>query len=317
MQKPTVPSPESIPLTRHSGHKHIQLANGQWSLHCTEVSETYHPVIGPESEAEQLYAGQIYIERMNSLSEFVVWDIGLGGAANALSVINAASNYTGKLQLYSFEHNLEPLILAIENSDKLPYIQPFIQIIYKLLSHRLLEFQYGSAHIKWQIIYGDFPEWLNRYTTHSTEDAFAVPPPAAIFYDAFSPKKNPDMYTLDIFKKLRTALDENIPCLLASYSRATLLRTTLLLAGFYVGRGAATGEKEETTVASNSLALLKNPLPISWLERVRRSTSAEPLYSPIYLQKPLSQKHWEKLLLAPQFQANISLFDKENKERKY
>jgi hypothetical protein len=39
-----------------------------------------------------------------------------------------------------------------------------------------------------------------------------------------------------------------------------MLRVTLLLAGFFVGRGMPTGLKEETTVAANTRSLLDDPL---------------------------------------------------------
>jgi hypothetical protein len=73
------------------------------------------------------------------------------------------------------------------------------------------------------------------------------------------------------------------------------------LAGFYVGVGHATGEKEETTIAANTLDLLDEPLPSSWLQRVRKSKSAEPLQEPVYRQAPLSAESWEELVLHPQF----------------
>jgi hypothetical protein len=88
--------------------------------------------------------------------------------------------------------------------------------------------------------------------------------------------------------------------------RATLRqrpRTTLLLAGWFVGAGHATGEKEETTIASTRLDLLAEPLPAAWLERVRRSTSAEPLEQAEYRQAPLSAPNWERLNRHPQFAA--------------
>lgn len=283
----------------HSEHTLVQLANGEWSLRCTEVSETYHPVIGPESEANTLYAQQIHIERMElNHTPFVVWDVGLGGAANALAVIRAASIYKGHLVLYSFDYNLEPLTLALANPDKLPYIQPFISIVQELLEKRHICFSQGYASIEWNIIYGDFPSWLRN----SVDSDKPIPSPNAILYDAFSPKKNPDMYTLDLFTQLRNRLESNTPCLLASYSRATLLRSTLLLAGFYVGKGAATGEKEETTVAANTPDLVQSPLDHRWLERAHRSNSAEPLHSSEYTQQPLSEKSWNQLLQHPQFQ---------------
>jgi tRNA U34 5-methylaminomethyl-2-thiouridine-forming methyltransferase MnmC len=120
-------------------------------------------------------------------------------------------------------------------------------------------------------------------------------------FDAFSPAKNPAMWTLPLFAKLFGLLDPNRPCFLPTYSRSTILRVTLLLAGFFVGVGHATGEKEETTIAANSLELIREPLDRRWLERVKRSSSAEPLLEPIYQQRQLSPTHWERLLSHPQF----------------
>jgi hypothetical protein len=96
-------------------------------------------------------------------------------------------------------------------------------------------------------------------------------------------------------------LDPHRPCALPTYSRSTLLRVTLLLAGFFVGVGHATGEKEQTTIAANSLALVQQPLDRRWLERARRSTSAEPLETAVYRQAPLSETTWERLARHPQF----------------
>jgi hypothetical protein len=86
-----------------------------------------------------------------------------------------------------------------------------------------------------------------------------------------------------------------------TYSRSTMLRVTLLLAGFYVGIGRATGEKEETTIAANTLELIDEPLPSGWLRRARNSKSAEPLWEPVYRQARLSPETWEKLRRHPQF----------------
>ena len=86
-----------------------------------------------------------------------------------------------------------------------------------------------------------------------------------------------------------------------TYSRSTMLRVTLLLAGFYVGIGHATGEKEETTIAANSLHLIAKPLDRHWLKRARNSTSAEPLWEPIYRQARLADDTWEKLQKHGQF----------------
>src|SRR5205085_9733466 len=88
------------------------------------------------------------------------------------------------------------------------------------------------------------------------------------------------MWTQPLFSRIFKLLDPCRPCALPTYSRSTMLRVTLLLAGFFVGVGHATGEKEETTIAANALDLITEPLDRHWLQRARRSTSAEPLWEP-------------------------------------
>ena len=79
------------------------------------------------------------------------------------------------------------------------------------------------------------------------------------------------MWTREVFRAIRERADED--CTLTTYSRSTVTRVALLRAGWCVGRGAATGEKTETTIAATRLEALREPLRRDWLERVRRSTA--------------------------------------------
>ena len=110
------------------------------------------------------------------------------------------------------------------------------------------------------------------------------------------------MWTLPLFRSVFRLLDPTHPCALPTYSRSTMLRVTLLLAGFFVGAGHPTGEKEETTIAANARELVAEPLDRAWLARARRSHSAEPLHEPVYRQVPLEEESWERLQRHPQFQ---------------
>jgi len=122
--------------------------------------------------------------------------------------------------------------------------------------------------VRWRLHVGDFREAVLSPP---------APAPNAILYDPYSPTANPGMWSLEHFTRLRAALDPGRPCTLTSYSRSTAVRVTLALAGFYPGRGTATGEKDETTVAATHRELLRAPLGEEWLERVRRSTRGGPL----------------------------------------
>jgi hypothetical protein len=91
-------------------------------------------------------------------------------------------------------------------------------------------------------------------------------------FDPYSPAANPGMWTREVFRAIRERADAD--CTVTSYSRSTVTRARLMLAGWCVGRGVATGEKTETTVAATKLDELREPLGRDWLERVRRSTAA-------------------------------------------
>ncbi len=74
---------------RATNYSLVYLRNGACSIRALTEAETFHPVIGPALEAEALYARQLRLpERVREASgEFVIWDVGLGAAANALTVI--------------------------------------------------------------------------------------------------------------------------------------------------------------------------------------------------------------------------------------
>ena len=288
----------------------VRLNNGICSVRSLADDETFHPVIGPVAEAEALYVNQLRLrERLHNHSgEFVIWDVGLGAAANAIVALRATREISGRLRLLSFDNTGEPLKFALQNSAALGYFDGYENQIAELLRTKRVEFENGKLKVDWKFQLGDFPAWLERRSPTRREPAGpthrAGPEagaPHAIFYDAYSPAKNPAMWTLPLFTNLFRLLDPERPCALTTYSRSTILRVTLLLAGFFVGVGHATGLKEETTIAANTLNLITNPLNARWLDRALRSHSAEPLDEPVYSRKPLSPATAEQLRRHPQF----------------
>ena len=277
----------------------VQLKNGSWSVRSLAEAETFHPVVGPVAEAEALYVRQLQLtERFarHPDAEFVIWDVGLGAAANVLTALKALRTLPGRLRVVSFDHTLKPLRFALGHAAELGYYGGYEAACERLLTDGDVTFQNGDNQVRWQVHTGDFPTLLGSPAAPSW------PSPHAIFFDAYSPAKNMAMWTLPLFRQLHDRLAPAVPCTLATYSRATLLRVTLLLAGWYVGAGSATGEKEETTIAASSPDLLARRLGPDWLERARRSTSAEPITTAGYRQAPLSPASAAALAAHPQFQ---------------
>jgi S-adenosyl-L-methionine-dependent methyltransferase len=297
----------------------VRLNNGICSVRSLADAETFHPVVGPVAEAEALYVNQLRLrERLqNHAGEFVIWDVGLGAAANPLTVLRATRDIACRIRLVSFDHTLEPLEFALKHAANLGYFGGYENHLKKFLREHRVAFQEGQQSVNWEFHLGDFPALMNSQLVGrdsrravgnppdpAREDArptMPLPAPHAILFDAYSPARNPAMWTLPLFTHLFQQLDPQRPCALTTYSRSTILRVTLLLAGFFVGIGHATGEKEETTIAANDLSLIAEPLGGRWLERARRSHSAEPMREPVYRTAPLTAESREKLQSHLQF----------------
>lgn len=283
-----------------AGYKLVRLQNGLCCIRSLAYGETMHPGLGPVAEAEALYVRQLKLcERLQShTGEFVIWDIGLGAAANVLTVLRTTRDLPCPIRIISFDDTSEPLEFALQHAAMLGYLDGYEEQLKNLIERRAIQFTDGHRGVEWSFESGDFPELLKSQIPNRK---LQIPPPHAILFDPFSQARNPTMWTLPLFTNLFRLLDPARPCALATYSRSTMLRVTLLLAGFFVGRGHATGTKEETTVAANTIDLIDEPLDRVWLQRVRHSKSAEPLYEPAYRQASLSAENWEKLQQHPQF----------------
>ncbi len=248
----------------------VKVASGAVSLRSLEHGETFHPVVGPMAEARALHvAGSRIVERVGkSAHPFVIWDVGLGAAANAVAVLEALADLSDpvRAELHSFDCTGEPLEFALHHADELGYLAKW----HAAGSSLLASGRAVAGRVDWHFHRGDFREFLWAPRT-------AVPAPDAILYDPYSPESNRSMWTLEHFTRLHARLDPARPCTLTNYSRSTSVRVTLLLAGFHVGLGGATGEKDQTTVAATHRELLTQPLGAEWLGRVERSTRGAPL----------------------------------------
>ena len=127
----------------------------------------------------------------------MIWDVGLGAAANAMAAIQcyeeqAALGPVRCMRLISFENDLDSLRLALRHDDKFPYLRHAgpVAILEKG------EWQSKRhAGLSWQLVTGDFLETVRQ----------APLPPDLIFYDMFSSKTHGEQWTIEIFQRLFAA----------------------------------------------------------------------------------------------------------------
>jgi queuine tRNA-ribosyltransferase len=243
---------------------------GVKSIRNNVVNEIMHNPVGPWVEANKLYIEQSNLrERLRETSEdpLVIYDVGLGAAANALAVLHCAREGfpRRKIHLVSFEKDLNLLRFALENAHEFDHFQGYEPALDSILSTS----QWLETDLQWELRTGEFPDLIAGELTR----------PHIIFYDPYSPEVNREMWGLDVFKKLHSVCrtPEQGGTILYTYSRATPIRSAMLASDFFVGLGQATGLKEETTQAATDLKLLANPLDRMWLERWKRSHTPYPM----------------------------------------
>ncbi len=242
---------------------------GAISIRNKAVNEIMHNPVGPWLEANNLYINQSELSdklHENLGNELVIFDVGLGAAANSLAAIHCVmSENTGRpVRLISYERDLDLLRFALHHSDKFAHFSGYETAISDLIKNKT----WGHKSLVWELREGDFLQNIE------TEKYSAQ----IIFFDPYSPQLNKEMWTLETFRKLRvkSGAHSGEGAVLYTYSQATPIRTALLLAGYFVGQGSATGLKSETTEAATDIALLKSPLGARWLERWNRSESKYP-----------------------------------------
>ena len=238
----------------------------------TVSGEVMHSVNDPTEEARSLYVEQSrLVERLQApdTAPLVIWDVGLGAAANAMAAINAAESLPAeqlrrRLQVVSFESDLDSLQLALRHTRWFKHLRHAAPN--QLLANNRWSTATGS--LEWLLLTGDF--------TQRKHDA---PVPDIVFFDPFSLKTDSALWTLQAFREL-AELCRHQATELFTYTYSTSVRAALLAAGFFVARGCAAGPKQETTIALSPLATAlphgRELLGAEWLSKWQRSDAQAP-----------------------------------------
>jgi queuine tRNA-ribosyltransferase len=258
------------------GNFEVHIAReGFASIRQISSGEIMHMRTPPMEEARSLYVEQPQLAARFAASPepLVIWDIGLGAAANAMAAIGCYESQAslGKvrpLHLISFENDLDALRLALRHDEKFTYLR------HGGPAGILRDGEWRSKRfpgLSWSLVQGDF------LVTHAQAPAR----PDLIFYDMFSSKTHCEQWTLELFRRL-FAVCGGGPTELFTYTHSTAARAALLAAGFFVARGRPAGAKEETTIAFTPAALGSRTtcsydlLAAEWIARWDRSQAKFP-----------------------------------------
>ena len=215
--------------------------DGSLSLHETSLDELYHNRAGAFSEAVTNYVEPamqfLKLARADgSLLQVLDSCFGLGYNSLALANFLASSSAdpsedTGcgfKLKVEGIE--LDPDVLAV-----VPEVMA--QPCFAVLENHTLE------QLNFQINVCDLRKFLlDRETSSSPDNLYDL-----IFHDPFSPKKVPELWSVDLFQHYYRAMAEDSALL--TYACAPAVRGALISLGFKVFRTTGLGHKNGGTIA--------------------------------------------------------------------
>jgi queuine tRNA-ribosyltransferase len=270
----TTPHPDGS-LTRGAYAIHTAWEGHSNVMHVAS-GEVMHSRSVPMDEAILLYVEQPDLAgrlRVPSADPFVIWDVGLGAAANALAAIicwerEAAAGPVRPLHIVSFDTDLDPLRLALAHKERFSYLRHGAA---DTLAERGVWRSGDDGGLTWSLRQGDFFATLG-----------AAPPPDLVFYDLFSANTHREAWDHAAFVVLLAACRPRAAEVI-TYSSSTRVRAGLLAAGFWVAKGLACGLKDETTVAIAPGFALPCRYPLlssAWLERFHRSDAQYPTALP-------------------------------------
>ena len=205
--------------------KRLITKDGSITLYSEKYNESFHTMSGALQESFEKF-----VKPCNLKNGAKILEVGFGLGYNCLAAIYSFKN----LKIIALEKDKEVLeeIQYLEVPD---HLEKHFEIIKKAAKN--LYYKDDSVDIK--IVLGDAVE-----TVKTLNERFN-----AVFLDAFSPPKNPELWTLEFFKDIKILMKKN--AILATYSCARLVRDNLNKAGFLVRDGPVVGRRGPSTLAVN------------------------------------------------------------------
>ncbi len=202
----------------------IKTADGSHSIYLKELDEHYHSIHGAIQESKHVYI-EMGIKHMApalpAISPLNILEIGLGTGLNALLSILESQKENLKINYTS----LEAYPISAELANQLNYVE--------LLNEQNAQVMFNAIHSsEWnkKIALSDqftFYKIQNTLQQIVFEDSYHL-----IYFDAFGPRVQPEMWVEDIFKKLYDVTKPN-GCLVTYCAKGEVKRT-LKKVGFQV-----------------------------------------------------------------------------------
>jgi tRNA U34 5-methylaminomethyl-2-thiouridine-forming methyltransferase MnmC len=221
-------------------YKIIETEDQTKTLWSEFFNENCHNLSGAYEETFYNYIQGCHIpDQILNEKEIHVLDVGFGlgiGLRAYIDEIKKHANIKNKIFTYtSMELDEDLFLWSIKEN--------FPQLIFeKKTYYYISEYQLNEITLTIKVFIGD-----GRLTLPRASKENLIPKFSAIFQDAFSPKKNPTLWTCEWFNDLKMmSLNE---VYLSTYSSSVSIRKSMIAAGWIIANQKGFGQKRTMTKA--------------------------------------------------------------------
>lgn len=201
--------------------------DGSKTVYSEQFKQYYHSVFGAKTESEWVYIDLGYFEAIKKFSEIRILEVGFGTGLNAYLSQKMAD-----------EHHIPTSYIGLEAFPIQPSL--FQDLNEELQIYHLT--QWGQPH---QLSdYFNFEKMEIEVESFETEQTFHL-----IYFDAFAPEAQPELWTTGIFEKLRKLLVKD--GVLTTYCSKVLVQKNLKQAGYKIEKHQGPPHKREILRAIN------------------------------------------------------------------
>ncbi len=201
----------------------ITTKDGSQTLYIPELNENYHSVNGALQESMHIFI-KAGLKLFDTQEEVKIFEVGFGTGLNALVTYNYQKGKGNK----TIFHSVEKYPLSKEEYSALNYTSI-------ISSESNLSSVFESMHsIEWDKATPIDSSFTLKKISGGLSEVSLERDFNLIYFDAFAPEIQPDLWTIEIFKKMYDSLKTN--GVLVTYSAKGQVRRNLQSVGFNVER---------------------------------------------------------------------------------
>lgn len=221
--------------------KIITTADGSKTIHLESWNEQYHSKHGAFQEANHVYINKGFLHRVNTFqgNTIEVLEIGFGTALNAMLTFTESIKQSLKINYTAYEaYPVQELELeALDYESKFP--------------SNYVDFFKKMHTVSWNEFFEIAPHFFLNKQLKKFDQLEAANTYDLIFYDAFGPRVQPELWTEKLFQKMFNSLKNN--GILVTYCAKGSVRRTMQAVGFNTERLPGPPGKREMLRATKKI----------------------------------------------------------------